>query len=154
LKTAPKFALAHLNLGNVLMELDRDRDGVRHYVQAVLASPRSWQMNLALGRALVGQGKLRTGIRYLERAVRLRPGDPTASDALAAAYVAAGRTVDGIRTAKLANRAAKQTRQERLAREIKTRIHVYRRGRVQPTIAGPPAADPDRDAAARASAAP
>jgi arylsulfatase A-like enzyme/Tfp pilus assembly protein PilF len=138
--SAPNFALAHVNLGNLLLELDRDREALRHYVAAVRASPKFAPANLALGRALVAQGKLRVGIRYLERAVALRERDPAAADALAAAYVAAGRTDDGIRTAKLATRVAKKADRPVLAREIKGRIHMYRKEARHRAVARPAAA--------------
>ncbi len=140
----PDWGPAHLELGNALAARGRRAEAISHYRRAVKLMPKNaaavnslaWQLSTS------PEPRLRNGREALglaERACRMTGySDPSALDTLAAAYAETGRFEDAVGTIGRALRVAKPG--TAIARTIRERLEVYRRGR--PFREGPDGAAP------------
>ena len=68
LRADPRFADAHLLLGDLLMARQRTQDAAPHYREVLRISPESSRAHLGLGAALMAGGDLEGAISHLKRA--------------------------------------------------------------------------------------
>src|SRR6266705_3560781 len=92
----PDYAEAHLEQGNVLMELNRPADAVICYRRAVTSRPGYLQALVNLGRALYGLGKPEEAIEAWRRAQAADPRHPLPPMNLGIALVRQGRHKEAI----------------------------------------------------------
>jgi tetratricopeptide (TPR) repeat protein len=136
LRMKADYAEVHKNLGNALIRLGKMTEAAVHYEQIVRLKPDSAEAanNLAwlLATLPVAEGgdPVRA-VTLAERASELT-GNRSAAylDTLAAAYAATGRFGDAVATAQSAIELASAVGQLELAREIGSRLEIYRSGGV------------------------
>ena len=135
LQLKPDDAIAHHNLAKVLVGTGRLDEGIEHYNQFLQLVPDSVVAlnNLAWLLATREPAKAGDPARAIELAQRAREltrqENPFCLDALAAAYAAAGRFADAITTAQRAMELAESAGQATLAKNIRSRLELYRTGR-------------------------
>src|SRR5207253_8631616 len=71
----PKFAPAHKNLGNALMQKGDVGEAISHYRQALELDPKYATAHVALGQALNHQGKQVEAMDCYTKALELNPKD-------------------------------------------------------------------------------
>ena len=134
LRIKPDYAEAHNSLGFAIHVQGDIPAAVRHYTRALDLNP---DLPLALNhlawiRATHPDTVLRDGTQAVELAERSceLTGHQVANalDTLAAAYAEAGRFGEATRTASNAIDAATDAGDEKLAREIRGRVELYRQG--------------------------
>jgi tetratricopeptide (TPR) repeat protein/SAM-dependent methyltransferase len=95
-RVRPDYAEAHLEQGNVLMELNRPADAVACYRRAAASRPGYMQALVNLGRALYGMGKPEEAIDAWQRAQAAEPQHPLPAMNLGIAFVREGRHAEAI----------------------------------------------------------
>jgi len=135
LRLKPNYADAHYNLGNVLAGRGRTGEAAEQYNQLLRLMPDSIEALNNLAWLLATHEPAEGGdpdraVRLAQRARELS-GQENARclDTLAAAYAAAGRCADAVITAERAVQLAEAARQTALAKDIQTRLELYRAGR-------------------------
>jgi Flp pilus assembly protein TadD len=135
LRLRPDYAEAHNNFGNALGQVGRVREAIAQYEQALRLQPDHAEAanNLAWLLATLAPAEGGDAVRAVtlaQRACQLT-GDRSATslDTLAVAYAATGRFAEAIATAQKAVELARAGGQPQLAKEIETRLELYRRGR-------------------------
>ena len=128
----PTFALAHYNLAQMLVRLQRRREAIEHLRLAVGAAPNSatFLENLAWLLATCPEDSLRNGpdaVALAEKVCRQTGYQhPSSLDALAAAYAEVGRFEEAVQTCERAASLASQAGDSNLARQIGERLDLYR----------------------------
>jgi len=128
----PDYTEAHYNLGVALARAGKTSDAVRHYRHALrLDGDRLAALNnLAWILATNENPELRDGpeaVRLAERACELTDyKDPGTLDTLGVAYAEAGRFAEAVTTAEEAVRLAASAGEAQLAREIQSRLELYK----------------------------
>jgi tetratricopeptide (TPR) repeat protein len=84
-------AVAHNNMGLVLIERGNLTGAVYHYLEALELDPTFAPAHLNLGLALKQQGDVTGALRHYQEAVRLEPKEPTAWTNLGALFLAQGK---------------------------------------------------------------
>ena len=69
----PQCWMAHLHIGNHLLELGEVQEAISHDQEAVRIKPDSAMAHNNLGTALMGQGRLQEAIGHYEQALRIKP---------------------------------------------------------------------------------
>jgi len=140
LRIKPDHAEAHYSLGLCHALTGKTGRALFHYQEALRIKPDYAKAlnNLAWLRATCPDQAFRNGaeaVLLAERAARLserktsRGGDAVAAlDTLAAAYAEAGRFREAVSTAEKAEQAALAAGGREMAREIRSRIELYRAG--------------------------
>lgn len=140
LRIKPDHAEAHYSLGLCHALTGKTGRALFHYHEAIRIKPDYAKAlnNLAWLRATCPDQAFRNGaeaVLLAERAARLseretsRGGDAVAAlDTLAAAYAEAGRFREAVSTAEKAEQAALVAGGQEMAREIRSRIDLYRAG--------------------------
>ncbi len=86
----PRYAPAHVNLGNTLATLKQENAEPKEFLAAIALQPKDplalYNIGLIYGR----QGKFEPAARYLNRALTLSPDDQGIMQALAAARISSG----------------------------------------------------------------
>jgi tetratricopeptide (TPR) repeat protein len=96
LERNPGCWLAHLNLGNLLLQGGRTDEAIAHYVEALRYNPGYADTHFNLGRALLQEGRYGESIPQWEAVVRLTPGDSEAHDNLGVALGRVGRMSESV----------------------------------------------------------
>jgi tetratricopeptide (TPR) repeat protein len=137
----PDYPEADRKLGGALAAIGETAEAIAHYDRALELTPDSTAALHDLSWLLATREEAQGGdparaLRLAERLCELS-GQENASclDTLAAAYAAAGRFADAIVTAERAMQLAESSRQEPLAKLIRSRLELYRAG--QPYRQGP-----------------
>jgi tetratricopeptide (TPR) repeat protein len=134
LRIQPNHAKAHSNLGVALASQDKMEQAILHYRQALNLKPDYALAlnNLAYALATTADRKFRdvhAAVQLAEKANRLTGfSQPETLDTLAAAYAAAGRFPKAVQTYQKAVDLARSCGKMDLAREIETRMRLYREG--------------------------
>jgi tetratricopeptide (TPR) repeat protein/SAM-dependent methyltransferase len=105
-RVRPDYAEAHLEQGNVLMELNRPADAVLCYRRAATSRPGYTQALVNLGRALYGLGKPEEAIEAWQRAQAADPRHPLPAMNLGIALVRQGQHAEAIEQLRRALRLA------------------------------------------------
>lgn len=101
----PKSSLLFLNMGRVLLSLDRHEDACLTFEEAVKLAPQDPQPLLELGRALTSIDHAEAGLRALGTAARLNPADPEIFLAIAVAFTDLGNLAQAERSLRFAIQA-------------------------------------------------
>jgi tetratricopeptide (TPR) repeat protein len=131
----PRSASIHCQLALALTAAGKIREATKHYHKTLRLQPNTPVAlnNLAWLLATHEPGGPGEAARAVELAQRARdlagPENASCLDTLAAAYAAAGRFSDAILTAENALQLAQGTGQTPLAKNIVSRLEVYRAGR-------------------------
>jgi Tfp pilus assembly protein PilF/4-amino-4-deoxy-L-arabinose transferase-like glycosyltransferase len=91
LKIVPNFALAHNNIGTILMNNGRKREAIHHFHQAISTEPDFADAYNNLGAALSSVGKRSEAIRHLEKALLMKPNNANIHNNLGVAFFKEGR---------------------------------------------------------------
>jgi len=94
--TRPASPVAHNNLGNVLVELDRTTEAVQHYREALRLKPDYAGAHYNLANLLETWGRSSEAIAQYQMALRLKPEYVCAHNNLGIALHAAGRSEEAI----------------------------------------------------------
>jgi len=135
LRLKPDFAMARLNLARLLASTSRTAEAIEQYDRLLHLLPNSIDglNNLAWLLAThepAEGGDPARAVQLAERASELSPpGNAQRLDALAAAYAAAGRFDDAVLNAERAVQLAESSGQTSLAKNIQSRLELYRAGR-------------------------
>ena len=122
----PDFVEAHAGLGGVLAQAGRLEEAIPHLREAVERSPQNAGARANLCLALSLAGRPEEAIPHAEQAVTLSNGqNPLILDLLGRLYGQAGRLPEAIETTRRAIEVATQAGDERLARELRTRLAAY-----------------------------
>ncbi len=92
LASNPDSALAHSNLGNVLLRDGRVDDAIVHETQAVTLQPESEFAHFNLALALFAKGRVDEAILHLEKVLEVNPNHPQACYTLANILADKGKT--------------------------------------------------------------
>ena len=131
----PNFSLARSSLARVLAHAGRSRESIEQYRQLLQQTPDSVDALCELAWLLASRGSAQgsdpvQAIQLAQRACELSPqGNARCPDALATAYAAAGRFSDAVTTAERAIQLAEAAGQTALAKNIQSRLELYRAGR-------------------------
>ena len=87
---APDFAVAHMNLGMLLLAIGEQSDGLASLREAAELAPNDVAARYNLGFVLMGQQELVEAREHLQAAADLDPGDVDAISALALAHLGTG----------------------------------------------------------------
>ncbi len=142
LRIKPNFAEAHFNLGAALGQAGRFKDAIGHYEQALRSKPDypGVQNNLAWLLATLAAadgGDPVRAVTLAESACKLTNNRVAADlDTLSVAYAAAGRFNDAVATAQKGVELARAGGQPELAKQIESRLQLYRSGQVYRPVAG------------------
>ncbi len=152
LRIKPDFAEVHNNLAIALALSGRTGEAIDHWQQAIKLAPDVADTHNNLAYALSQAGRTREAIVHYEEALRLKPDYAQALDSyakllgtlspadgrdaghletLAMSYAAANRFPEAIKTLQDALEAARAAGHPEVAREIETRMDLYRRGRAR-----------------------
>ncbi len=140
----PEFAEGHHNLASVLAAVGRWDDGLQHYRRAARLEP-DWPKPLravAWTLATHPDPQVRDAARAIELAERAAAltdyRDAAILDALAASYASAGQFDRAVEMARRGLRLPSAAEADPLAREIRSRMELYRQGKAyrQPARAG------------------
>jgi tetratricopeptide (TPR) repeat protein len=71
----PRCWMAHLHVGNHLLEQGRVQEAIRHDEQAVEIKPDSAMAHYDLGNALLQAGRIEEAVGHYQEALRIEPGD-------------------------------------------------------------------------------
>jgi len=115
-KWNPRAAEALGNLGNALVSLGRDEEGIAWLREAVRQWPDYATALNNLGAALAGAGRPGEALPFLVRAVAVNPDDANARFNLALVLLDAGRTVEALPHLEAAARLAPEN--PRIAAEV------------------------------------
>ncbi|MGO9244092.1 MAG: tetratricopeptide repeat protein [Verrucomicrobiia bacterium] len=96
-KEFPDSELAHLNLGNVLLQAGRLQEAIAHYEQALRINPDLADTHNNLGTALGQTGKIEEAIAHYEQALQIDPDLADAHVNLGVALAKVGKPDDAIR---------------------------------------------------------
>ena len=135
----PDDAEVYYNLGIVLAAVGRTSQAVEHYQQALRLKPDYAEAHNNLAALLAATGSTNEAIEHLQQGLRLKPDSVEIHNNLAAAYAAAGRFDDAALTAERAVQLAESSGQAVLAKNIQSRLELYRASRAhrQPRNPGP-----------------
>ncbi len=134
LRIKSDYAGAHYNLGNALLHEGNVSNSLAHYEQALRITPDSAEVQNNLAWVLAtylpaNGGDPARAVTLAERACELSGNRlPVRLDTLAAAYAAAGRFNDAVATAQKAVDLARSAGQPEIAKEIESRLKLYREG--------------------------
>ena len=134
LRIKPDYAEAHANMGLALEQTGRLREAIEYYEQASRIAPKHLEIQNHLAWLLATLTPSDGG--YPERAVSLAEHICNATgnqatpylDTLAAAYAAVGRFNEAIDTAQKAMDLANAADLPQLAKQIESRLQLYRSG--------------------------
>jgi len=135
LRLKPNYGPIHYNLGIVLAAVGKTDEAIRHFNQMVQLMPDSLLALNSLAWLLATRDPAEGGdpgraVQLAQRARELAGRENAQClDTLAAAYAAAGRFDDAIPTAQQAVQLAESTGQTALAKNIQSRLDLYRAGR-------------------------
>jgi tetratricopeptide (TPR) repeat protein len=96
LEQNPECWLAHLNLGNLLLQGGRTDEAIAHYNEALRYNPGYADTHFNLGKALLQAGRFDESIPQWEAVLRLTPGDSEAHDNYGVALGRVGRMVESV----------------------------------------------------------
>ncbi len=96
LERNPECWLAHLNLGNLLLQGGRTEEAIAHYDEALRYNPGYADTRFNLGKALLQAGRYDESIPQWEAVLRLTPGDSEAHDNYGVALGRVGRMVESV----------------------------------------------------------
>ena len=137
----PRDAMAHKNMGKMLMRVGRAREAVRYY-RGALALRSDWPEvlnNLAWVLATHEDGAIRNGaeaVRLAKRACQLDGYRVlTSMDTLGAAYAEAGEFDRAVRMAERAAQLAIEARMRKVAEGIQGRVELYKAKRAYRDVA-------------------
>jgi len=88
--------VAHLNLGNVLLQEGRVDDAIVHYQKVLKIKPRYADAHFDLGNALDQKGRTDEAISQYQKALEINPGHAGAHNNLGTALCRTGRIDEGI----------------------------------------------------------
>jgi Flp pilus assembly protein TadD len=135
----PEFAEAHSGLGGLLAQKGKLDDAIPHLLKAVELGPQNPMARANLCLALSMAGRPQEAIPHAEQAVALSNGqDPLLLDMLGRLYAQAGRLPDAAEVTRRALQVATGAGDERLARDLRTRLSSYERS------AGGVSSEPER----------
>jgi tetratricopeptide (TPR) repeat protein len=135
----PEFAEAHSGLGGLLAQKGKLDDAIPHLLKAVELGPQNPMARANLCLALSMAGRPQEAIPHAEQAVALSNGqDPLLLDMLGRLYAQAGRLPDAVEVTRRALQVATGAGDERLARDLRTRLSSYERS------AGGVSSEPER----------
>ncbi len=115
LELNPRNAVAHSNIGGVLVALGKIDEGVGHLEEAIRLDPANGGPHYNLGMLRSRQGRVDEAIRHLTLAVRYRPDAADAHRTLGALLLGQGAARDGLE--QLAE-AARLDPQDAVARQL------------------------------------
>jgi Flp pilus assembly protein TadD len=95
-------AIAHTNLGVVLLSANRTEDAIRHFRETLRIDPQDAQAQGNLGAALMRQGKTEEALRHCREALRLNPRSAMSHLNLGAILAQAGRENEAVTHFRLA----------------------------------------------------
>jgi tetratricopeptide (TPR) repeat protein len=122
----PGFAEAHAGLGGVLAQSGRLDEAIPHLQEAVALSPRNPGALANLCLALSLAGRPLEAIPHAREAVALTNAEnPLLLDLLGRLYGQAGRLAEAIETTRHALGVARRGADERLARDLRSRLSAY-----------------------------
>lgn len=96
MRLTPNSALAHMNLGNALLEAGQLQEAIKQYQLALRLKPNYPEALSSLGNALLTLGQLQGAIEDYKLALQLRPDYSEARTNLAIALASAGRREEAI----------------------------------------------------------
>ncbi len=96
-RTSPRSASAHYNLGVALEDAGRAPEAMKEYEAALAIKPEDFRTHHNAGLLLAGAGRLEEAVPHLEIAWRIDPASPGAAASLGAVYDALGRHQDAER---------------------------------------------------------
>jgi tetratricopeptide (TPR) repeat protein len=88
--------MAHLNLGNVLLQEGRVSDAIGHYEQTLRIKPDCARAENSLGAALYETGTCAEAIEHYQQALRIKPDYAEAHRNLGIAFAQTGKIADAI----------------------------------------------------------
>jgi Flp pilus assembly protein TadD len=106
-------AIAHTNLGVVLLSAGRTDEAIRHFREALRIDPRDAQTQGNLGIALMRQGKTEDALRHCREALRLNPRSALSHLNLGAVLAQAGRGEEAVTHFRLAVHLAPRSTEAR-----------------------------------------
>lgn len=106
-------AIAHTNLGVVLLSAGRTEDAIRHFRETLRINPRDAQTQSNLGVALMRQGKTQEALRHCREALRLNPRSAMSHINLGAVLAQAGRVEEAVTHFRLAVQLAPESAEAR-----------------------------------------
>ena len=143
IKLNPRDALAHRNMAQTLIKLGRAKEAVNYYSRA-LQLRADWPEvlnKLAWILATHEDAEIRNGaqaVRLAERACQLESYKRASSvDTLAAAYAEVGQFDQAVKTAEKAMQLARAAKSEKLAKDIRNRLELYKAKRPHRELFGP-----------------
>ena len=92
----PDNPLAHNNLGNALLKINRTHDAIAHYEQALRLKPNYSDAYINLATALSAEGRLQEAIDNFQRLLQIKSDYPTAQCNLGVALSKSGRVPEAI----------------------------------------------------------
>jgi tetratricopeptide (TPR) repeat protein len=135
LQVDPDYAEAHYKLAGIFEAMGRLDEAIKHYRLAVELQPEypaainnlAWNLATACDPALRDPDE---ALSLARRACELTGhGKPEFLDTLAAAFAATGRFDEAEKTAEKAEKLAEAAGSEALAREIRSHLEMFRKGR-------------------------
>jgi len=96
LRRNPNSWMAHVNLGNLLLQKGKVDEAIAHYKNALQISPDSAQAHDNLGNALLQEGNVAEAITHYKKALQIRPGDAQAHNNLGNALLQEGKVDEAI----------------------------------------------------------
>ena len=135
LQLKPDYAPIYNNLGAALTQAGKTAEAIQQYGEALRLKPDYAEAQTNLAWLLATQepgagGDPIRAVQLAERACQLsRQQNVQHLDVLAAAYAAAGRFPEAVSIAEKGVRLAELTGQAALARDIQSRLELYRAGR-------------------------
>ncbi len=90
----PKFAPAHVNLGNALVGLKKQDAALKEFTAALALQPKDFLALYNVGLICARQGKLGSAVKYLRNAHETSPGDKSTVIALIGAELSLGRAAE------------------------------------------------------------
>jgi Tfp pilus assembly protein PilF len=122
----PDFAEAHAGLGGILAQKGRLDEAIPHLQKAVELSPKNPGALANLCLALSLAGRAQEAIPNAQQAVALSNGqNPLLLDMLGRLYAQAGRLPEAIETTRRALDVARRAGDERLVRDLQSRLSSY-----------------------------
>ena len=122
----PDFAEAHAGLGAVLAQKGRADEAIPHLRKAVELSPQNPGALANLCLALSVAGRPLEAIPHAEQAVALSKGqNPLVLDLLGRLYAQTGRFPEAIETTRRALDVASRAGDQRLVRDLQSRLSSY-----------------------------